>query len=233
MARQRLTREQSRALTRAELLQAGTEVFAEKGFVGASVEEISERAGYTRGAFYWNFTDKEELFLAIMDERRARSVGEIGQLVSAAHSPQELFDLLRARDAANPGTRTWFLASMEFHLYAMRNPSVGTRLAQRHAEVRRAIAKAIVSQFADLGVAAPAPPEQLALIVQSLETGLLVEQYLDPEHVPENSLYQALSLLLEAGAALSRGRRRQSDRSPPGRRSPSRRKARAASVGKS
>ena len=49
--RQRLTREESQGLTRTRLLEAGAEVFAEKGFYGASVEEIAERAGYTRGAF--------------------------------------------------------------------------------------------------------------------------------------------------------------------------------------
>jgi hypothetical protein len=122
---------------------------------------------------------------------------------------------------------------MEFHLYAMRNPSVRSRLAERHTEVRRAIARTIVSQFSDLGVPPPARPEQLALIVQSLETGLLVERYLEAEVVPDNSLYEVLSLLLEAGAALSQNRQLSGDRDPRVQRSTRGRKTDAARAGRS
>ena len=59
--RQRLTRRESRAATRAKLIESAGEVFAERGFYGASVEEITERAGFSRGAFYSNFASREEL----------------------------------------------------------------------------------------------------------------------------------------------------------------------------
>src|SRR5271163_1888221 len=53
--------------TRAELLRAAAEVFAQRGFGGASVDEIAERAGYSKGALYWHFASKHELFFALMD----------------------------------------------------------------------------------------------------------------------------------------------------------------------
>jgi AcrR family transcriptional regulator len=55
----------SRDRTRARILQAAYEVFAENGLDGASVEAICDRAGFTRGAFYSNFTSKDELFLEL------------------------------------------------------------------------------------------------------------------------------------------------------------------------
>jgi len=48
----------------ARLIESAGKVFAERGFYGASVEEITERAGFSRGAFYSNFTSREDLFLA-------------------------------------------------------------------------------------------------------------------------------------------------------------------------
>ena len=56
-----------RSATRDRLVDAALGVFAEKGVVGASVEEISEAAGFTRGAFYSNFESKDELCLAALD----------------------------------------------------------------------------------------------------------------------------------------------------------------------
>src|SRR5438105_12586486 len=68
-ARSRLTRAEQQAKTRAALLEAAAQVFIERGFLGASVEAITERAGYTRGAFYSNFDSKEELFAELLQER--------------------------------------------------------------------------------------------------------------------------------------------------------------------
>ena len=55
----------SRENTRARLLEAAAQVFAEVGLDGASVEAVCERAGFTRGAFYSNFESKDELFLTL------------------------------------------------------------------------------------------------------------------------------------------------------------------------
>lgn len=71
-ARRRTTRR--RAETRRRLFAAALETFAERGFYGASVEDICERAGYTRGAFYSNFASKEELFFGLYAEQAQRLV---------------------------------------------------------------------------------------------------------------------------------------------------------------
>ncbi len=64
-ARKRLTRQESKEVTRKRLIEAAERLFIRKGFNNASVEEISEMAGYSRGAFYSNFDDKEQIFLAV------------------------------------------------------------------------------------------------------------------------------------------------------------------------
>lgn len=80
MKRKRLTREQRREQTRDRLLDAGQAVFIRKGFMAASVEDIAETAGYTRGAFYSNFRSKAELFLELL--RRDHTLRQVELLNS-------------------------------------------------------------------------------------------------------------------------------------------------------
>lgn len=80
----RRSREEQREETRRRLRDAGAEVIAERGLDGASIDEITERAGYTRGAFYSNFASKDELLIAICDERIDRQVQAIVPQVRAA-----------------------------------------------------------------------------------------------------------------------------------------------------
>jgi len=61
------------------LIEAAERLFIRKGYDDASVEEISETAGYSRGAFYSNFDDKEQVFLAVIDRRRPKAIDDIFQ----------------------------------------------------------------------------------------------------------------------------------------------------------
>src|SRR5271166_3993073 len=83
-ARKRLTRQESKEVTRMRLIEAAERVFIRKGFDNASVEDISETAGYSRGAFYSNFDDKEQVLVAVIDRRRTKPkvVDEIFQQIT-------------------------------------------------------------------------------------------------------------------------------------------------------
>jgi AcrR family transcriptional regulator len=71
---------------RAEVLQAALEVFGEMGFERATLQDVAERAGVTKGALYHYFDSKDELFLALMRDRVAAQV-EAGQALVAAAEP--------------------------------------------------------------------------------------------------------------------------------------------------
>lgn len=53
--------------TRQTILDAAEDVFFEKGLSGTSLEEIAQRSGVTRGAIYWHFTNKIEVFEAVLE----------------------------------------------------------------------------------------------------------------------------------------------------------------------
>lgn len=67
-APRRRTQAERRASTRAALVAAARDLFAERGFAGAGREDIVERAGVTRGAMYHHFPSKEALFQAVYEQ---------------------------------------------------------------------------------------------------------------------------------------------------------------------
>lgn len=120
-----------RAKTRERLLDAAFDVFAETGLTAASVEQIAERAGFTRGAFYSNFDTKEELFLALMARGREHWLSDLAarvtQQLPAAGAPltQDQIGEAVAQLLAGPfDHRTWSLLQREFRMLALRDPSL-------------------------------------------------------------------------------------------------------------
>ena len=85
----------SRENTRARLLEAAHDVFAEVGLGAASVEGICERAGFTRGAFYSNFESKDELFLALITQLAEDKLDEVAVRVRTLSGRDDPVDLVR------------------------------------------------------------------------------------------------------------------------------------------
>jgi len=95
--RKRLTREESRAQTRATLMAVGRQHFLRYGLGGAVAEKIAEDAGYSRGALYSNFDGKEELFLAVIREEQDRRAEAFRSMFKEEPSAKER--LRKMRDA--------------------------------------------------------------------------------------------------------------------------------------
>src|SRR5205807_5377103 len=132
MPLERLTPEKRRAMTRAHLLAAASEVFAERGFHSATLDEIADAAGFSKGAVYSNFANKEELFLALIQEQgesivRDYAAFEEAEYPHAAAQVAALADVYLRRDADL--TKDWALLT-EFNLYALRNPELRARLVE-------------------------------------------------------------------------------------------------------
>ncbi|HML50770.1 MAG TPA: helix-turn-helix domain-containing protein [Propionicimonas sp.] len=124
--------------TKERLLAAATELFAERSVQAASVEEICERAGFTRGAFYSNFDSKDELVLELVRQRGAQLVEITQQALSlipaeridedALSSILSRINAVLAAGAAMDGN--WVVVRAELQLYAHRNPELRPALAE-------------------------------------------------------------------------------------------------------
>jgi AcrR family transcriptional regulator len=127
--RRRLTRQESRLVTRAKLVDAAEEVFLREGFEHTSVEQITEAAGFSRGAFYSNFIDKDDLALAVIDKRR-RDAAKVLKTFQRISDPKEQRAALRDWFSKQWQERDWIALHVEFNRRAARNPVLEARLAE-------------------------------------------------------------------------------------------------------
>jgi AcrR family transcriptional regulator len=125
-----------RIVTRGELLRSARYVFARDGFEHARLEDIASRARKTRGAFYDNFADKEDVFLAIFEEDVARDLTELGPLLLALPTIDQRVKALAEYAAGMSEDLERTLLSLEFKLYAIRHPRKRKRLADLYRAMR-------------------------------------------------------------------------------------------------
>jgi AcrR family transcriptional regulator len=179
-----------RSATRARLLEGALEVFAERGFHGASVEDICERAGFTRGAFYSNFGSKDELALALFEATTDRLLEQIAALLpELATQPGTLLDaVLGLLDDAAPDQRQWHLISTEFTLHALRSPEAADALVRQRTVFRQRLTELVEEITRTSGLRLSVPAEQFVRLVIALHEGARAQSLLEPDAVPAGSL---------------------------------------------
>ncbi|MHA3705233.1 TetR/AcrR family transcriptional regulator, partial [Jatrophihabitans sp. YIM 134969] len=130
-----------RRATRDRLLEAATEVFAEKGFGAATVDNVCAAAGFTRGAFYSNFASLTEVFVELYERRTAEVVerirvaaAEVGEVTTAS-----VAELVSAVLDHLPDDRRWRVVQAEFTAHALRDPEAARALAAPRAAVAAAL----------------------------------------------------------------------------------------------
>jgi len=188
-----MTRAERQAQTRGALLDAAARVFVERGFAGASVEAITAEAGYTRGAFYSNFASREELFVALLQERGfewARAVardaagmspGELGAAAAAIH----------AQTASEWMVRLF----LEVLAQAGRDPELRRLAAGFWSGTRDIGAEQVRRSYAEAGREPPADPGEIATAFIALDIGLALQRYVDPDAVPAEAHARLFDLL--------------------------------------
>jgi len=150
--KRRLTRQESRQLTRERLIEAAERVFVRAGFEGAPVEEIAAEAGYTRGAFYSNFANKDELFLALLDKRSSAMLDRLGRIFEEHGATEECYTAAREFYAEQCRASTWAIVRSEFQMRALRSPMVREHLAELHRRELDAYTAHVTRYFVEAGL---------------------------------------------------------------------------------
>lgn len=200
----RLTRAESVLRTRAALLGAAEEVFADKGFAEATLDDIADRAGFSRGAVYANFANKTELFLALLDDWLQTEIDSRPRLNDSSHTAQQDIDALAGHGGNRFADSKRFLLLIEFRLYALRHPEVAERLRDYDRASTDWFAAVIEQVAAASQIPLPAPVRQIALLVLALEHGIATLAHTDPDRVPHEAFLDSLTLLNRALSALAR-----------------------------
>lgn len=186
--RKRLTRVEAKARTRQLLLDAAAQTFARKGFAGASVEEIAESAGFSIGALYSNFANKEELFLELAATYNSDRVAKAANAVleSEAGDEDPVNEVGRILIDAADKNSEFALLQAEFWLYAVRNPKVLDTIAERMREPRQALERLVATVLEGMRTPPEADARSVATVVAAVFDGLIRQRRLDPESVSED-----------------------------------------------
>jgi AcrR family transcriptional regulator len=196
----------SRENTRARLMEAAAEVFAEKALRRVTVDDLVGAAGFTRGAFYSNFASIDELFFEVHAEQADLMLAAVRSAIDEIPPGEFSLDSLRpVLGALRPFGRRWYLIQNEFALLAVRDPQArerfiaqGDRLQHEIVDlVRRALTLLdrepliTVEQLADV---------LLALYLHSLGGEQLGTGNLDPDQLVDAVLPQVLLGLSRPGS---------------------------------
>jgi AcrR family transcriptional regulator len=185
-----------RAETRRALLDAAARVFARQGLHGASVEAVSEEAGFSRGALYSNFKSKEDLFLALYEERIDRRRRELREVMQRAGDPAEGIapasaNVMQSLDRE----REWFLLYFEFVLHAARDAEFADRFERLREQGLAELADGIAAGLEKAELESTLEPADLALALKALSYGLTLERLVNEDAVPGELLGRVMELI--------------------------------------
>ncbi|WP_425824880.1 TetR/AcrR family transcriptional regulator [Streptomyces fractus] len=202
-----------RPQTVAALLAGAFDAFAERGYHGASIGHICERAGLTTGAFYSNFATKQDLFLALYDrvvaERMARFEAHVRHVLKPGGSPGPA-----AVD--DDRERQWVMISAEFGLLAMRDATVAEALAEREAARHQGVGAIFGRILTSWGRTSDLPPRDLGRLALAVHEGLAAQRYTTPGRPPgayESLEWDVLPTVLRA-LSVPDGRQKKSQKKP-------------------
>src|SRR5579871_3824335 len=168
-ARKRLTREESKEVTRLRLIEAAERLFIRRGFDDASVEEISELAGYSRGAFYSNFENKEQVFLAVIDRCLPKALNDI---LHRESEPEQRMSAVREWFSNQWRVKDFVALRMEFTRRAMKDRSVRKHFAALRQRELQTCSASVTECFGATSGLPAGRPEIVALVLLAVAHGL-------------------------------------------------------------
>ncbi len=179
-ARRRLTREESQAQTRERLINAAQHLFVSNGYGGASIRDIANNAGYSQGAFYSNFSSKEDILLELLRRHMEAEALQLSTVMgNNAQQLEQILAELEAWASTLNQDADWCMLSIELQLHAKRSPTFAAEYQKVWGKHRSEIGSVISLLFEKLGRPAPASPDELAAAFMALSHGLALQRTTD------------------------------------------------------
>ncbi len=202
MNEQTLTRREKQQQTRRSLLHAAEKLFCRQGLEAASVDQVAQEAGYTKGAFYANFKSKEELFLVMLDERFARELERLDRALAGEQDPLEEAQAAAADFIHFASDEDWPRLYFEFVAYAARDEEFREELATRMKAMRARLTELFTRWKEGFGKSPPIPHEDITAMMCFMADGFLVDRMIEPE-LSEQLYMMMIGIFLRGLKALS------------------------------
>jgi len=182
-----------RAEVRRKLLESAGKLFMKRGLVETSLSAVASDAGFSKGAVYSNFTNKDELCFELLSSGIDARIAEVKNVISTESDPERKVGLAGDRllgiVESEPGWQTFFV---ELWLRCVRSPTLGRRFSAKRKLMRRQVATLLSSQAEAAGYEFPVGAEYLASYVLALSNGLGMERQIDAEAVPGDMMGKLL-----------------------------------------
>jgi AcrR family transcriptional regulator len=192
----RLTRAEQGERNRALVLSAARQVFLARGYHAATLDQIADTAGFSKGVVYSQFHGKADLFLALLAaraEERARENARVAEQASGRAGLPVLLEHLVHTDQATAG---WLLLVAEFRVHAARDAELSQRYAAVHTRTVEALAGVLAAISERAGQQFALPPRAMAEVMLAMSTGAVLEQAANPEAVGGPKMAGLLARLL-------------------------------------
>lgn len=195
-----------RGTARRRILDAALAEFQDHGYEGTSLQAVAKRAGLTKGAIYWSFRDKQDLFLALVHEQLDLPTEKLMRITEDAPSEVEtaplvsqgMAELIRNQPAV-------MLLMFEHWSLATRDPKLRGGFNRRQSEMRSAMARALEARHATTGVPLTYPAERLATGILCLAAGIAMQAMVEPAAAPDELFGELLGIIYDGLAARARG----------------------------
>ncbi|WP_107654345.1 TetR/AcrR family transcriptional regulator [Nocardia suismassiliense] len=195
----RLTRSESQARTRADLIATARDLFLADGYASTSLERVAEEAGYSKGAVYSNFRTKKELGLEVIELIHATKFAEVTDLLAAGDSFEEQLERFQEWAERTVGDVGWTMLEFEFATVSRDDPALQAALVSSLGMVRGAVAVQVQTLADTVGIELPVPAEDAATGILSMGIGLGMQRAIDPS-IPARLITDAVRLLVTLGA---------------------------------
>jgi AcrR family transcriptional regulator len=188
----RLSRPERKERTRTDLVAAARRVFERHGFHRASLEQIAEEAGYTKGAVYSNFAGKDELFLAVLDEHIAERVPVYSEIIRGQRTFEgALRAIARHLVALGEEDPAWTPLLVEFWTHASHHAPLRRAVAERNQRQLHAIGELLDELAARHGMAYRLPTPEFVRGSSALARGMGLERLVEPG-LPLGELFEEM-----------------------------------------
>ncbi|GLY65967.1 TetR/AcrR family transcriptional regulator [Amycolatopsis taiwanensis] len=196
----RLTRAESQAHTRGRLIATATELFLRDGYSGTSLDKVAEAAGYSKGAVYSNFRNKDELCLAVLERIRSSKDAAMIESLAAADGPEALLDAFTSWWESTAEDEPWVVLETEYLAHARRDPELRREVAARNARIRRAMTTLLTEHLERCDIKLPLPAETVATALSGMSVGLGLLRSVD-DQLDLGALPALVEVLVTAGRA--------------------------------
>ncbi|SOC06343.1 TetR family transcriptional regulator [Ureibacillus xyleni] len=188
--------------TRTRIIEAGTKTFSVQGYWNASLDKVAAEAGMTKGAVYWHFSSKQDLFLAILEHNLTQQLKvlplQIEKILSSNNPEEALTSWLKLQfnffDQEEGSSRLF----LEF-VTSSREPEIHHKLQMIHSKIIEGVGVYLGEMQKKNLITSEVNAESLSITIDALMKGILIEYIIDPTHFKSKSIFETISSVLWNG----------------------------------